>query len=125
MRNAVAIFGLIASTLASAGVVAPSSLESKLHRELLAPCCYRETLDHHMSEAATAMKAEIHEMVAHGKTEREIVELYKSRYGLRVLAEPEGARWWIGTLTPVAALAIGAVLVIRIIGKWSPHAVRN
>lgn len=92
MRNAVAIVGLIASTLAGANVVAPSPLESNLHRELLAPCCYRETLDHHMSDAASAMKAEICEMVANGKTEHEIVELYKSRYGLRILAEPEGAR---------------------------------
>ena len=100
-------------------------LEAKLQRELLAPCCYRQTLEHHMSDAATAMKAEIRQMVANGKTERQIIELYKSRDGPRILPEPEGATWWIGTLTPLAALAVGAVLVIRTIGKWSPPALRN
>jgi cytochrome c-type biogenesis protein CcmH len=116
---------LLRGICSRAEVTLAGPLEAKLQGELLAPCCYRQTLDHHMSDAATAMKAQIREMVANGKTEREIVELYKSRYGPRILAEPEGATWWIGTLTPLAVLAIGAVLVIRKIAKWSPPAVSS
>ena len=52
------------------------------------------------------MKAEIREMVASGKTDREILELYKLRYGRRILTEPEGATWWVEMLTPTEALAM-------------------
>jgi cytochrome c-type biogenesis protein CcmH/NrfF len=108
---------LLSAVPARAEVTTLRPLEEQLQRQLLAPCCYRETLYHHMSDAAVAMKAEIREMVASGKTDREILELYKLRYGRRILAEPEGATWWIEMLTPIGALAIGAILVIRIIGK--------
>jgi cytochrome c-type biogenesis protein CcmH/NrfF len=114
MRRILLALGLLLAPLAI-GEVLP--VEMKLQRELLAPCCYRETLDHHMSEAAAAMKSEIHAMVGRGKSEREIVEHYKAQYGSRILAEPEGATWWVGTLVPLLVLAIGTALVIRFIGN--------
>ena len=109
-------------TLIQAGLCAEASssvLESKLQHRLLAPCCYRETLDHHTSEAAAQMKTEIHSMVLAGQSEREIVGFYKSRYGARILAEPEGTVWWVGTMTPLVVLIAGASLLIWLIRKWS------
>jgi len=97
---------------------AVSPLESKLQHELLAPCCYRETLDHHMSQEAYTMRAEIHNLVLAGKTEREIIDFYKARYGMRILGEPEGAAWWIGTWTPFLVLVLGAGALILRIRKW-------
>jgi cytochrome c-type biogenesis protein CcmH/NrfF len=114
MRRIFLAVGLMSASLA-VGEVLP--VEVKLQRELLAPCCYRETLDHHMSEAAAAMKSEIHAMVARGKSEREIIEHFKGQYGSRILAEPEGATWWVGTLVPLLVLGIGAALVVRFIGS--------
>lgn len=70
-----------------------------------------------MSEAAATMKAEIHTMAVRGQSEREIIEHYKALYGSRILAEPEGATWWIGTLVPVLVLVIGAAIVVRFIGN--------
>lgn len=63
--------------VAGAEVAAPGVLEKELQRELLAPCCYRETLDRHMSAGAIIMKAEIHAAGAGGKSERQIIERRK------------------------------------------------
>ena len=98
---------------------AVSPRESKLQHELLAPCCYRETLDHHMSQEAYNMRAEIHQMVLSGKSERQIIDFYKARYGMRILGEPEGVYWWIGILTPFAVLALGLIGLILMLRKWS------
>ena len=105
--------------MACAAHAALSPLESKLQHELLAPCCYRETLDHHMSQEAYDMRAEIHQMVLFGESERQIIDFYKARYGMRILGEPEGAYWWIGVLTPFAVLALGLIGLILMLCKWS------
>jgi len=105
-------------TIACAAHAALLPLESRLQHELLAPCCYRETLDHHMSQEAYNMRAEIHQMVLSGKSERQIIDFYKARYGMRILGEPEGAYWWIGTLTPFAVLALGLIGLILMLRKW-------
>ena len=65
------------------------------------------------------MKAEIHELLIAGRSERQILDLYKSRFGTRILAEPEGMTWWIGTLTPVVALIAGVFAVAGLIRKWA------
>ena len=117
MRNLVRFAVLL--RMACAAHAALSPLESKLQHELLAPCCYRETLDHHMSQEAYNMRAEIHQMVLSGKSERQIIDFYKARYGMRILGEPEGVYWWIGILTPFAVLALGLIGLILMLRKWS------
>jgi cytochrome c-type biogenesis protein CcmH len=91
---------------------------SRLENSLLAPCCYQETLARHMSETAVAMRAELGAMVAQGKSDREILDYYKQRYGKRVLVEPEGTAWWIMGLVPVLVSVLGAWFVIHILRKW-------
>ena len=117
MRNLVRFAALM--TIAWAAHASLPPLESKLQHELLAPCCYRETLDHHMSQEAYNMRAEIHQMLLSGDTERQIIDIYKARYGMRILAEPEGAYWWIATFTPPVVLASGVVALILLVRKWS------
>ncbi|HTQ57473.1 MAG TPA: cytochrome c-type biogenesis protein CcmH [Bryobacteraceae bacterium] len=117
MRNLVCFALLL--TIACAAQAALPPLETKLQHELLAPCCYRETLDHHMSQEAYTMRAEIHQMVLSGKSERQIIDFYKARYGMRILGEPEGVYWWIGILTPFAVLALGLIGLILMLRKWS------
>lgn len=94
------------------------SLVQKLERALLAPCCYQEVVATHNSEEARAVRVEIAEMVAAGRSEREILDYYKQRYGARVLAEPEGAQWWIMNVVPAAMLGGGAVVVAWVLRKW-------
>ncbi|MEZ5399875.1 MAG: cytochrome c-type biogenesis protein CcmH [Bryobacteraceae bacterium] len=89
-----------------------------LERKLMAPCCYQTTLAEHHSEAANEMKAEIAALVTEGRTDREIVEVYKQRYGARILAEPEGATGvWLKTV-PLAAVLVGLALVVFVIHRW-------
>jgi cytochrome c-type biogenesis protein CcmH/NrfF len=72
-----------------------------------------------MSQEAYNMRAEIHQMLLSGDTERQIIDIYKARYGMRILAEPEGAYWWIATFTPPVVLASGVVALILLVRKWS------
>ena len=95
-----------------------SPVERKLQHELLAPCCYRETIAHHMSGESYAMRDEVHRMVESGQTERQIVDHYKAQYGMRILAEPEGLAWWIDTIIPVSFFVGGVIAVLFLISKW-------
>jgi len=89
-----------------------------LENSLLAPCCYQETLARHMSETAVAMRAELRAMVAQGKSDREILDYYKRRYGKRVLVEPEGTAWWVLGIVPVLVLVLGAWIVVHVLRRW-------
>ena len=90
----------------------------KLENSLLAPCCYSDPVASHRSEIALAMKAEIARLVAEGKSDREILDLYKGRYGLRVLVEPEGARWWWMHIVPIAVTVLALSFVVYLVQKW-------
>jgi len=111
---------LLGIVLAAPPAVTPQqrALVEKLEQALLAPCCYQEVVATHNSEQAKAMRAEIAAMVAAGKTERQILDYYKQRYGARILAEPEGAQWWVMNVVPIIMLAGGGIIVVRLLRKW-------
>ncbi|MGC8791914.1 MAG: cytochrome c-type biogenesis protein [Bryobacteraceae bacterium] len=111
---------ILGTLLWAAPVLSPAqrALVEKLEHALLAPCCYQEVVATHNSEQARAMRAEIEEMVAAGRAEREILDHYKQRYGPRILVEPEGAQWWIMNVVPVAMLVAGLAIVVRLLVKW-------
>jgi len=90
----------------------------RLERRLLAPCCYSESVADHRSEVAVQMRQEIRQMVREGRSDQEILDYYKSRYGVRVLAEPEGELWWVMNVVPVVALAVGLVIVLMVVRRW-------
>lgn len=82
----------------------------------MAPCCWQENVAVHRSEVAGQMRAEIARMVASGKTEEQIVDMYVARYGERILREPRGARHWWLMLVPVGCFVLataGLVAYIR------------
>lgn len=89
-----------------------------LQKRLLAPCCWNEPVSTHRSEVALEMRAEINRLVAQGKSDREILDLYKSRYGLRILIEPEGQRSFWVHFAPPAVLLAGGVWVVFLIRRW-------
>jgi cytochrome c-type biogenesis protein CcmH len=105
---------LLLPALLIAGV--PSRVGS-LEDSLLAPCCYTEPIARHRSEIAFQMKREIRDWVAQGKTDREILDAYKIRYGAKVLVEPEGATWWWVHVIPWIALALGALIAIHVLRR--------
>lgn len=88
-----------------------------LQEKLIAPCCWSESVAAHRSEVAAEMRAEITRMVQEGRTDREILDFYKAKYGTRILMEPEGQlRVWAYTI-PALASILGLVLVVWLIRR--------
>lgn len=81
-----------------------------IEERLLAPCCYRQSIALHGSDIAEQMREEVTEMVTKGQSEEEIVEHFRSLYGDRILAVPDGMTGKVLFYFPTAALA-GALLV--------------
>lgn len=107
------------ATVAWAQAAGPTSLDpaqqQRIHRlteSLMAPCCWAEPVSVHRSEISLQMRMENEKFVVQGKTDREILDHYKSIYGARILVEPEGAfRFWAYLIPTLAAMAgLGLVL---------------
>jgi cytochrome c-type biogenesis protein CcmH len=89
----------------------------RLESKLLAPCCWQETVKVHRSEIALQMQGEIAQMVASGRTDRQILDLYIQRYGKRILVEPEGSAWWLALVVPLLAAMFGLWFVLRFVRR--------
>jgi cytochrome c-type biogenesis protein CcmH/NrfF len=89
----------------------------KIETSLLAPCCWSEPVSTHRSEISLSIKAEIEKLVGEGKTDREVLDLYKSRYGMRILVEPEGSQWWVMNVVPVVMTVLGLMVVVFVIRR--------
>lgn len=108
---------LAAMAAAPAGWSQDKARVRALQEKLIAPCCWSESVAMHRSEVAAEMRAEIARMVQEGRSDREILDFYKAKYGTRILMEPEGQlRLWAYTIPMVAVIA-GLVLVIWIIRR--------
>jgi cytochrome c-type biogenesis protein CcmH/NrfF len=105
----------------AAGPASPNPVQQqRIHRlteSLMAPCCWAEPVSVHRSEISLQMRMEIEKFVIQGKTNREILDHYKSIYGARILVEPEGAfRLW-AYLIPTLAAMVGLGLVLFAINR--------
>ena len=84
-----------------------------LAQQLRCPVCQGESVAASPSEMARAIRDQVAEMVAAGRTDAEILDHYVARYGRWVLLDPPLAGdtllLW---LLPVAAAAAGAVVVL-------------
>lgn len=90
----------------------------KLENSILAPCCYSEVVARHNSDVAVKMQIEIARWVTGGKSDREILDAYQQRYGLRVLRAPAGPAWWWSNLVLWVVLAVGTFFAVRILRRW-------
>ena len=89
-----------------------------LKARLITPCCWKEPVTHHRSEAALQMKLEIQQMVASGKTDRDILDHYVAQYGPRILVEPEGGVSFWMHVVPMLAIILGLLAAIQVLRKW-------
>ena len=117
------ILALAALLVLPLGAMAELTVEQKsrasaLQKVLLAPCCWSETVATHRSEAALEMRAEINRWIGEGKSDREILDQYKNRYGMRILIEPEGERAFWVHLAPPVVLFLGCAWVMFLIHRW-------
>ena len=85
----------------------------EIEARFVSPCCWRENLAVHDSQVAEQLRALVGQKVESGETESQIVDYMVARFGERILREPRGARFRFLTITPIVALGIGLLLVIR------------
>ena len=83
---------------------------------LVAPCCFRQEVAVHQSDAARAVKQDVRQRLAAGETQQEILDAYVAHYGKHILAEPraEGFDRLLYVLPVVMFVASIAVLTIAI-----------
>lgn len=113
---------LLSVAAAAVGVVRPFSaaaagdLEGRVRAvgaRLVAPCCFSETLDRHLSPQAEQVRNEVRERLAAGSTEDEVVEALVAKYGERLLAAPRPTGFGIiAYLVPPIFLLLGTASVV-------------
>lgn len=121
-RTFAAVLIVLASVSSSGAVDRRELTGSQLQRydrvthELIAPCCWRESIAIHRSDEALQMLGEVERLAANGRSEEEIKAIYIARYGERILADPPGhiGLWlYLMPLTVLGFLVSLAVLRLR------------
>jgi cytochrome c-type biogenesis protein CcmH len=118
IRLAFAALGFVTVLAAQPATPGQQARIVKLQNALRAPCCWNEPVARHQSEVAEQMRAEITGFVMQGRSDSEILDYYKQKYGLRILVEPEGRLWWVMHGVPLAALGAGLVIVAILLKRW-------
>jgi cytochrome c-type biogenesis protein CcmH len=109
------VLALVCSSAALAGPPRQADLEA----EIVCPTCHT-TLDMSNSPIATRMKAFIRTSIAEGKSAAQIKAALVDQFGPGVLAEPPKRGFdLLAWLLPLAALALGAVVVAGLAWTWS------
>ena len=93
-----------------------AALEAKTHEIaalLRCPVCQGMAVADSPAEMALNMKRQVHELLARGYTQEQILDYFERSYGEFVLLKPRfrGVNALVWTL-PILALAIGAVIVV-------------
>lgn len=90
----------------------------RLEHKLMAPCCYTQTIDEHMSQEAADMRAEVEQMVEGGRSDREILTFYRKKYGETILASPDGLSGTVLAVVPVLLGSVSCLFVVLLIRGW-------
>ena len=104
--------------LAAAAAAGPPR-QADLEAEIVCPTC-KTTLDQSSSPIAQRMKAFIRARIAAGDSAAQIKAQLVDQFGPAVLAEPPKKGFdLLAWLLPLAALAVGAVVVAALAWTWS------
>jgi cytochrome c-type biogenesis protein CcmH len=55
---------------------------------LIPPCCWRQPVSQHQSQASEDVKQQIRVLLASGKSQQEVLDAFVAEYGQRILVEP-------------------------------------
>ncbi len=142
-RNGVAlpdrrIVGLVAACALFAACVLPAvaqkddltpeqeAVARSAEQQLIAPCCFRQSLAEHRSELADAMRRELRLMVAEGATEKDVVDHFVAKYGERILVAPRPRGFnLVAYVMPALGLAGGLVLILLFLRRSRKPAARE
>ena len=89
--------------------------------QLYCPVCQNTPLDVCPTTACRDWREQIRQMLAEGKTEKQILQYFSDQFGDRVLAAPPVStkfNWLIYILPPVIILA-GAITLFRALKEWT------
>jgi cytochrome c-type biogenesis protein CcmH/NrfF len=92
----------------------------KLEDSLMAPCCYSQSIREHMSMEAAQMRDEVSNMVLSGKSDKEILAYYESKYGKTILIVPSGMAGLLAFGVPIGVALIATGLAAFYV-LWSVH----
>ena len=107
---------LVALLLASAVALASTLDENlwKLEERLLAPCCYKQTLQIHESPLASQLRHEMKDRLVKGETVDTIEADMVKRYGPEVRAIPRDfSLGWMGLWPFAFAMLFGVTVLVR------------
>jgi cytochrome c-type biogenesis protein CcmH len=91
----------------------------RIEGELMAPCCWAEPVSQHLSPIAEEMRREIRAMLAVGKTEQEILDIYVAKYGERILTTPPARGFnLLAYIMPWVLAVTGVVAVVVVLKRW-------
>jgi len=111
--------GLVALALAGSALAADPPRQADLEAEIVCPTC-KTTLDMSTSPIAARMKSFIRVRIAAGDTSEQIKAQLVAQFGPAVLAEPPKRGFdLLAWLLPLAALALGIVVVGALAWTWS------
>jgi cytochrome c-type biogenesis protein CcmH/NrfF len=112
--------GTLLLLLASAATLTQKQTATvkKVEASLMAPCCYSQTIDQHMSDAAEQMRFEVADMVASGSSEQEILDHYKAIYGERILAVPDGVIGQLAFAIPMVVFAGSCAFLALVLRRF-------
>ena len=90
-----------------------------IESQLIAPCCFRQTVAEHQSPAAESIKAEVRQMLAAGATEQQVLDSFVHKYGEKILAAPQAHGFnLLAYLMPVLGLGSGLIIVVLQLLRW-------
>jgi cytochrome c-type biogenesis protein CcmH len=95
-----------------------------LTHQLRCLVCQNETIADSGATLAGDLRRELHEKLAAGQSDEEVLKFMTDRYGAFVLYKPPfERRTWLLWLAPVLLLITGLVVVFRVISKRSHMAI--
>ena len=123
---AVALAVLCTLLFLASPAAAATDLESRardIDNKLMAPCCGANTVREHDSGPAMKMRAEIRQMLADGKSEREILDHFVTQHGEKILAMPDAHGFnLLAYLLPVGFLFFGGGFLFLALRRWRKQA---
>jgi cytochrome c-type biogenesis protein CcmH len=115
------LFGLPAGVGAQAPPSSQEALGRQIERELIAPCCWTQTVAEHRSEAAEKVRQEVREMVGKGMSHPQIVEAFVAKYGERIMAAPRPRGFYLTAyVLPGLGILFGVGIVALLLRRWRP-----
>lgn len=92
---------------------------NRVAKKLYCPVCPNTPLDVCETQACADWRAQIHDQLASGMSEQQVIDYFVTQYGERVLAEPERRGFsslvW---LFPVIASLLGVWVTYEILRGW-------